>query len=518
MIELAYETVNMDRFDRKLLAPIADLMRKRIVLLCLFLFLPGHLAAGILLVDNRARVGYEELTLPGDEKLGLLGLGYLIDSRLDEQTSIYYGLGVYSAVSGQRGGFFTGGGEFGLRYRSGRLVLDGGLFLGGGGGGSAPQGGGLMLRPHAGVLYDFGRYTLGLEYSKVRFPNGNIDSDQVGLVAEFPFRSVFTSEDEVGDLSGLDLRMASVYIAPTLQHYAPTGSAGSPNGAQETTLAGIELGRFINSNAWFFLESAAAFRGDADGYAELLGGVGYRYPLNDRIAIQARLATGAAGGGSIDTGGGFIYKASLGAELALTDALSLGLDYGVIDAPGGSFEAGMARLSLRYTTGMATPADQTSRIFPKSVRTGKWALRVSHVTCLSDPSLRKDSEGGNVNLIAMKADRMLSDRFYLTGQAATAYEGDAGGYATGLLGAGYRHMLSDRLSIQAELLAGSAGGGGINTSGGAILQPMAGLSWRLSKNLDFALMAGKLRSLRGDLDTEVLDLGIVYRFSTLESR
>jgi hypothetical protein len=47
---------------------------------------------------------------------------------------------------------------------------------------------------------------------------------------------------------------------------------------------------------------------------------------------------------------------------------------------------------------------------------------------------------------------------------------------------------------------------------------MAGLSWRLSKNLDFALMAGKLRSLGGDLDTEVLDLGIVYRFNTLESR
>ncbi|MGD9095671.1 MAG: hypothetical protein PVJ58_07160, partial [Chromatiales bacterium] len=148
----------------------------------------------------------------------------------------------------------------------------------------------------------------------------------------------------------------------------------------------------------------------------------------------------------------------------------------------------------------------------------KWALRVSHVTYLSDPSLRKDASGGEVNLIAMKADRMLSERFYVTGQAAAAYEGDAGGYATGLLGAGYRQMLSDRLSIRAELLAGPAGGGGINTSGGAILQPMAGLSWRLSKNLDFALMAGKLRSLKGDLDTEVLDVGLVYRFNTLESR
>ena len=53
---------------------------------------------------------------------------------------------------------------------------------------------------------------------------------------------------------------------------------------------------------------------------------------------------------------------------------------------------------------------------------------------------------------------------------------------------------------------------------GEDLAGVAGLSWRLSKNLDFALMAGKLRSLKGDLDTEVLDVGLVYRFNTLESR
>ena len=54
---------------------------------------------------------------------------------------------------------------------------------------------------------------------------------------------------------------------------------------------------------------------------------------------------------------------------------------------------------------------------------------------------------------------LLSLFLFLPGEAAAAYEGDAGGYATGLLGAGYRQMLSDRLSIRAELLAGPAGGG-----------------------------------------------------------
>lgn len=508
----------MDGHARDSRSLVTDVMKKRIVLLSLLLFLPDHLAAGILLVDNRVRAGYEELTLPGNEKLGLLGLGYLFDNKLDEHASFYYGLGVYSAVSGQRGGFFTGGGEFGLRYRTGRLVLDGGLFVGGGGGGAAPQGGGLMLRPHAGVLYDFGRFALGLEYSMVSFPNGNIDSDQFALVTEFSFQSVFADDDQYGDLSGLDLQMAPVYIAPTLQYYSPTSSAVQSTGVQETTLAGIELGRYINNNAWFFLESAAAFRGDADGYAELLGGMGYRYPLTDRIALQARLGAGAAGGGAVDTGGGFVYKASLGAELALTDSLSLGLDYGLIDAPDGSFEAEMARVTLRYGLEMAAVSTTPSRLDPEDITPGRWALRLSHVTYLSDPTLRKGGGSGDVNLIAMKADRLLSDKVYLTGQAAAAYDGDAGGYATGLLGIGYSQMLTDRLAIRAELLAGAAGGGGINTSGGAIVQPMAGLTWKLTKNLDFALMAGKLVSVRGDLDTAVLDVGLAYRFNTLEAR
>lgn len=496
---------------------IADVMR-RMILLSLILFLPGHLVAEVMLIDNRVRAGYEELTLPDSEKLGLLGLGYLIDNTLSEDASFYYGLGVYSAVSGQRGGFFTGGGEFGLRYRTGRLVLDGGLFVGGGGGGAAPQGGGLMLRPHAGMLYDFGRFTLGLEYSLVSFPNGNIDSDQFALVTEFSFRSVFADDDEFGDLSGLDLQMAPVYLAPTLLHYSPTSSALQATGVEEIALAGIELGRHINNNTWFFLEAAAAFRGDADGYAELLGGMGYRYPLTDRIALQARVGAGAAGGGAIDTGGGFVYKASLGAELDLTDALSLGLDYGLIDAPDGSFEAEMARITLRYGLEMAAVSTTPNRLNPEDISPGRWALRLSHVTYLSDPTLRKGAGSGDVNLIAMKADRLLSDHIYLTGQATAAYDGDAGGYATGLLGIGYSHMLSDRLAIRAELLAGAAGGGGINTGGGAILQPMAGVTWKLTKNLDFALMAGKLRSVRGDLDAAVLDVGLAYRFNTLEAR
>jgi hypothetical protein len=485
--------------------------------LLLLLLLPGSLVADVILIDSRVRAGYEELTLPDNESLGLLGLGYLIDKRLSERASFYYGLGVYSAVTGQRGGFFTGGVEAGLQYSIGRLVLDGGFFAGGGGGGAAPQGGGLMLRPHVGLLYDVGNFQIGLEYSKVRFPNGNIDSDQLGVVAGFSFQSVL-ARDDTRIPPGQQLTMASVTITPTLQHYSPANSAVQATGVGGMELAGIELGRLMSDNSYFFLESAAAAGGDADGYAELLGGVGYRYPLGERFALRGRLAAGAAGGGAVDTGGGFVYKASIGAELKLTHSLSLGLDYGLIDAPDGTFEAGAARVTLGYTVKMAAASGYGTPVEPRSLSLGRWALRLSHQTYLSDPTLRKTPGGGDVNLIALKLDRDLGKHLYVTGMAAAAYEGSAGGYAAGMFGIGYHHQLSDRLAIRGELLAGPGGGGGLDTRGGALFQPMIGLTYRLTRSLDLALMAGKLRAFEGGLDTEVVDVGLVYRFETLESR
>jgi hypothetical protein len=90
---------------------------------------------------------------------------------------------VYGAVSGRRGGFFTVGAEAAWRQQLvGPLGVELGVYVGGGGGAGAPTGGGLMLRPHADLLWDFGAYALGLSISKVHFPSGQIDSTQVGLV------------------------------------------------------------------------------------------------------------------------------------------------------------------------------------------------------------------------------------------------------------------------------------------------------------------------------------------------
>ena len=99
---------------------------------------------------------------------------------------MYGGITLYGAASGQRGGFFTGGYTLGVESQlTENLIFDTGGYVGAGGGGAAAQGGGLHIRPHIGLKYDFNWSVLGLNYSYVDFPNGDISSDAIALSLDF---------------------------------------------------------------------------------------------------------------------------------------------------------------------------------------------------------------------------------------------------------------------------------------------------------------------------------------------
>ena len=125
-------------------------------------------------------LGVEQLRLPQGERMGLVGGSLLFDIGGN------WGIGpaVYGAATGERGGFFVGGVELQRRWPIGDGVwLVTGLYAGGGGGAGAPVGEGLMLRPALTLLKDLGEsLQAGVSWSTVRFPNGRISSDQLGLV------------------------------------------------------------------------------------------------------------------------------------------------------------------------------------------------------------------------------------------------------------------------------------------------------------------------------------------------
>ena len=472
------------------------------------------------------RLSYDSITLPGNETLGLLGTNYLLNFD-----NSYLGLGVYSAADGQRGGFFTGGLEFGHQFRLGDgLYLDGGLFVGGGGGGSAPQGGGLMIRPHFSVVKDIGKATLGLGASKVRFPNGGIDSNQISLHLDIPFGFVSkgadsdrSDNDDVLSLawnSGARIGWQDNYIASTYQRYFIDSGVNKKNGALMTNdmdLVGFEYGVKLDKGYYAFLETAGAGGGTTDGYAELLGGMGYSKILSRNFGVNIKAAFGSSGGGSVDTGGGLIHKQSIGFYARPFDKVSLAAEVGRIGAFDGGFKATTTKLSLQYpfkllsSGGLARKAsnyDYTSD--------GLWGICAVNQSYLGSNTLRKNGSDESAQLLGIKINRYLDNDTYLIGQALAAYQGKAGGYAVGLVGIGQEFNVTERLSLSAEISAGVAGGGGIATGGGAIVQPMLGLTFKLNPDVSLQASVGRLKAIGNGGATSVVELGIRYQFKTVE--
>ena len=70
----------------------------------------------------------------------------------------------------------------------------------------------------------------------------------------------------------------------------------------------------------------------------------------------------------------------------------------------------------------------------------------------------------------------------------------------------------------AELAVGAAGGGGVDTEGGALVQPSLYADRRLSPSLDARIGIGHVRSLEGSLDATTLDIGLVFAFGVPKPR
>lgn len=467
------------------------------------------------------RMSYELLDIGPNETMGLAGVHYLVNIHPDW----YVGASGFGALQGERGGFFTGGFTLGTGRRfAAKWSVDAGLFVGGGGGGGAPQGGGLMLRPHLGISRDVGDVMLGIGVSTVKFPNGGINSTQLNLNLGIPFDVYYGRATdagktiESGDLFGLKLQQ-SEWLA-TLGEYRPTGNAKTTAGAAMTAplkRIGFEYRQHLDAHRYFFVETAGATGGQSDGYAELLAGAGYRVPLlSPRLHLSASLAAGGAGGGQVDTGGGAVAKARVGLDYDFTPNLKLGLEAGQIES-GGSFSARFYGASLGYRLGEPGAGDRTQAWQSGAgVRLSKWRLAGVQNTSLG--AARKDGSNRDLSLVGFKIEKFLSDAVTLSGQAYGAYNGDAGGYAVGLLGAAWEIPLREdkRLSFNVELAAGAAGGGGVEVGGGTIVQPKLGLTWRLNEQFAARLEAGKVKALNGKLDSTVIGAGLTYEFSRPE--
>lgn len=462
------------------------------------------------LLKVRTTVRFETLRLPHDEPLSLLGLASTADLG-----PFYLGPGLYGAVRGGRGGFFTFGLEGGIRVRTTRRLpveWDAGLFLGGGGGASAPQGGGLMVRPHLGMALYLGNVRLGAEVSRVRFPNGGIDSTQGALTVGFSYDRLWVPGDGWGRTFGGGVGWEGRGLALEVVKVDPSGSARTRRGTAQwpLDLAGVSLTADLHGPWFRFLNADGAVRESSSGYAQALGGLGLRMPLSGPVGLEARLAAGMGGGGGLDTGGGFLVAGEGGLTLGI-GAWRGTASLGFLKAPGGHFVS--RTITLRFAHHFSVPAPMEGDGTLADVDLAGWRMGSGALIYRRAP--RQDGPNGPVQMMALRVDRSLSQALYLTGEAASATGGGAGGYSTGLVGAGCQTPAWARQRLFLEAAIGAGGGGGLRPGGGFLTSLRTGWRLQLPRGLELDASVGQVQAPRGVLDATTYGLGLHLRFATL---
>lgn len=462
--------------------------------------------------DARLRLGEERIHLPGSERLRLLGMTELFNVGGEW----WIGPGVYGAATGRRGGLFVPGVEAAWSHPfNDWLAVDTGLFAGGGGGGAAPVGGGLMLRPHADLVFRFPGFYTGPTWSMVRFTSGDIRSHQFGWMINFDSSFRYRAADALrpgqrtdGSATGIGFDR----IAATLTTWKPRGSRSTDGSAltQTIDLVGLRAERTVDGPLWAGIETAGAAHGGVAGYAEVLGTAGLRWPVvGDRLSLGVRGALGLGGGGGIDTGGGLIAKAAAGGTLRLTDTLGIGVEAGLIDAPRRAhFKAAFGTVSLNWKLDAGLPRHASWDAVPDAEATRmEFAAGVERYH-----AARKAGGAPALEAVALQLDRFVTPSFYVSGQLQSAFGGGAGAYSVGLFGVGAQVPVVPRLRLGIEAAAGAAGGGGVDTQGGAIVQGRAYADLALSDSLSLRVGGGRIKALHGGLDAPEVDAALVFRF------
>jgi hypothetical protein len=482
-------------------------------------------------ISMESRITYEQYQMPDKiQPLGVVGLHGLIDLT----PWSYAGAGLYSAVNGESGGYFALALEGGIQHRLyQQLFFDGGIRVGGGGGRNTPVGGGLFYQPYLGLKYNLGNFRAGLYYSYINFVYGQIKSSHLGLELAVPITFNYATAYHIN--SGLHysdinfpliqyLGSSKNYIAAVGKIYFPNQGVTDNNGRimnSHIGFLGIEAAHYFSQHVFVFFNMAGALHGRQNGYADELLGAGYRFPLLRSESWDGiiKLGAGSGGGGSINTGGGFIYSPMLGLEYHINPKLGVELNGGYVAAPSGNFKAKEASVLLKYyvSNAILQPVSRDTYHTTDAEKTSSfqaWRIRVLHQTYL-----HPRSESGEINptmqLLGLNFDYFISRYFYLTGQTAFAYKGkQTGGYFSGMIGVGGETptFSNNHVNLFAEALGGAAGGAGLDIGEGALVEPLVGINYQANDALGFQASIGRLIAIKGQFKPTILNFGIIYKF------
>ncbi len=473
----------------------------------------------------RIRTDYELVKVGDNEDMGIMGIHYDF-FPFKNYRNLYLGVGSLGAIHGDRGGFFTGGLTAGwLQPVANNHFIDIGTHIAGGGGANAFPGSGMVLRSHLGYEYNAQDLSVRFGFAHTKFiettnPNDSDTHPYIGLSLPTNFINGFLSNEAIATNKGYST--ARFEFAPAVMTYSPHDKVRLRSGRMQTetaALLGMQLNWFDNtSNLYGTAGFYGAGNGGIDGYATVLGGIGWRYKISRRFYLDAKGMIGMGGGGDVDTGGGLYYQPMLGAGFVISRNFSVDILAGQTLADDGGFEANTVMFALNWTPNIIIPNGDSISISSSSSKLVEWSAFVDQKTYLPKSGLV--DKGGqpysdSINLLGFGIEKPINEWLSISGRGYGAWTGGVGAYAEGLFGiqANSHNLFSE---FNAKLIArydiGVAGGGGMEVGDGVINQFTAGLRIGITDNVLFRTEIGKMQAVDGTFDATTIILGIDWRF------
>jgi hypothetical protein len=476
-------------------------------------------AAGLRPNEALILLDYQVLRVVGDKPIDLMG--FHVHHKVAE--GLYLGAGLYAPLfKGEYGGFTAFDIAAHARRRLvGQLFATAGLSAGGGAGGrsveqaKALSGTGGFFKAYAGLGYDFTDFSIGATVSKMKFTRSAIDGTQANVFLEIPYSYLtgpFASHGQ--PLSAADARQAAEastekMLTVVFDNFKQRKPEGSFKGI--FNIVDLQYAQFFARDSYWFADLGVGYRG-LPLSNQALGGVGQRAQLSSRITAYGQLGIGSGiyAPAVINTGPGLLVYPKLSLEYALTKDLGLSLSAGYLVAPKGSSKNLSIGLALTHHI---RASDATSQANDTAGLPTYQAFRVGlfHQT---DFNVRfRDVDRGQLQMIGIQADAIVSDRLYIPLQASVAYSTYLGypGYGELLAGIGLQSRLDpgERLQVFGQLMAGT------NVHGLAV-KAGGGVRYGLSDGMAVQLAAGRIeaRSAAGNrFIANSVGVGLEYRFS-----
>lgn len=473
-----------------------------------------------------AKMDFLSINMPQNEvDMGFTGIHYNI--FLNDYA--YAGLGIYGAVSGIRGGFFTLGINAGIKkFITDNLYTDFGFHYGGGGGKSAPDGGGIFAQPHVNLGYQFKNFGINAGWSYVNFfDGGEIKSHQLNLGVEIPLNYNYSNfkayENEYAfeslKSSGWNIPSVKTSLLLHFNNLAIKGSDQNQNvqllGRNTIRLAGFELANYFSKNWFGFVKVDGAYDGIKAGYMDVFLGAGYHYAFNkNRTNILGKFGAGAGGGGGVDSKGGFLLYPDISIEQRLFKDTFIAINKGYVMSPDQHFYTSSFGVGLKYYLERNGIIDDE-----KTFSSGKFkGLEVITKHDIYFDAKRDVQPTEDLHQISLQINLNLNKNIYVAGQTSFAIFGNAGAYAEGIVGLGVKTtpFFNNKTTVFLQGLAGAAGGGDISTGEGLIVKPSIGFNYELTNTLNFRTAVGYVKAIGGSLSSPLFNFGISYTISFLK--